>query len=114
LRVPIYITVEIKKKIPDVFCLRSLTEKLPKKSKNTYWCYCFLRLFDPTSIIVPEIISPEIVMIGERGIAEGEEATGCVELDEGVGGTDKLSDSVEIGEGIVVVGADSLDAQQRY
>jgi hypothetical protein len=51
---------------------------------------------------------------GVKGIAEGEEATGCVKLDEGVGGTDKLSDSVEIGEGIVVVGADSLDAQQRY
>jgi hypothetical protein len=30
-------------------------------------------------------------------------------LGEGVGGTDKLSDGVEIGEGIVVVRADSLD-----
>jgi hypothetical protein len=93
------------KKIPDVSCLQSLTEKLPKKSKNTYWCYCFLRLFDHTSIIVPEIISPAIVMIGERGIAEGEGATGCVRLGEGVGVTDTLSDGVEIGK-VVVAGRD--------
>jgi hypothetical protein len=59
--------------------------------------------------MIPDIQSPAIAVNGDRGIAEGEEAIGCVRLGEGVGGTDKLSDGVEIGEGIDVVGADSLD-----
>ena len=59
--------------------------------------------------MTPDIISPAIAVSGDRGIAEGEEATGCVRLVEVVRGTDKLSDGVEIGEGIVAVGADSLD-----
>ena len=59
--------------------------------------------------MIPEIISPAITVSADRGIAEGEEAIGCVRLGEGVGGTDKLSDGVEFGEGIVVVRAVSLD-----
>jgi len=45
---------------------------------------------------------------GDRETAEGEGVTRCVRLGEGVGGTDKLSDGVEIGEGIVVVKAGPL------
>jgi hypothetical protein len=58
--------------------------------------------------MIPEIISPAIAVSGDRGIAEGEEATGCVRLGEGVGGTDTLSDGVGIGEGIVVFRANPL------
>ena len=59
--------------------------------------------------MMPEIISPAIAVNGDSETAEGEGVTRCVRLGEGVGGTDKLSDGVEIGEGIVVVMADSLD-----
>jgi hypothetical protein len=81
-----------------------------KNEKNTIGSYCFLPPVDHTSAMIPEIISPAIAVSGDRGMGEDEEATGCVRLGEGVGGTDKLSDGVEIGRGIVVVGADSLDS----
>jgi hypothetical protein len=59
--------------------------------------------------MIPEIISPAIAVNGDRETAEGEGATRCVRLGEGVGGTDKLSDGVEIGEGIIVVRVDSVN-----
>jgi hypothetical protein len=66
--------------------LQSLMIEINKKKlKNYYWCYCFLCPVDPTSAMIPKIISPAIAVRGDRGIAEGEEATGCVRLGEGVG-----------------------------
>ena len=53
--------------------------------------------------MAPKKISPAIAVNGDSGIAEGEGATGCGRPYEGVGGTDTLSDGVEIGE-VVVAG----------
>jgi hypothetical protein len=57
-----------------------------KKLENHYWFYCLLCPVDHTSAMIPKIISPTITVRGDRGIAEGKEAAGCVKLGEGVGG----------------------------
>ena len=81
-----------------------ITREITVKNLKKYeWYYCFLFPVDHISTIIQEITSPAIEVTGDREIAEGEVATGCVRLGEGVGVTDTLSDGVEFWE-VVVAG----------